>query len=27
MRNPLKFTRSIGNFVGKVEPPTTYRRI
>jgi len=27
MHYPLKFTRSVGNFVGKIDPPTTYRRI
>jgi len=27
MHNPLKFARSVGNFIGKIDPPTTYRRI
>jgi hypothetical protein len=27
MHNPLKFVRSVGNFVGKIDPSTTYRRI
>jgi hypothetical protein len=27
MHNPLKFARSVGNLVGKIDPPTTYRRI
>jgi hypothetical protein len=26
MHNPLKFVRSVDNFVGKLDPPTTYRR-
>jgi len=27
MRNPLKFAQFVGNVVGKIEPPITYRRI
>jgi hypothetical protein len=27
MRNPLKFALFVGNVVGKIDPPTTYRRI
>jgi hypothetical protein len=27
MHNPLKFARSVGNFISKIDPPTTYRRI
>jgi hypothetical protein len=27
MHNPLKFARSVGNFVGKIDSPTMYRRI
>ena len=27
MRNPLKFAQYVSNVVGKIEPPTTYRRI
>jgi hypothetical protein len=27
MHNPLKFTRSVDNFIGKIDPPTTCRRI
>jgi len=26
MHNPLEFARSVSNFVGKLYPPTTYRR-
>jgi hypothetical protein len=26
MHNPLEFARSISKFVGKLDPPTTYRR-
>jgi len=26
MHNPLEFAQSVGNFVGKIDPPTTYRR-
>jgi len=26
MHNPLEFARSIGKFVGKLDPPITYRR-
>jgi hypothetical protein len=26
MHNPLEFAQSVGNFIGKIDPPITYRR-